>query len=233
VNETAAKRPLEEQEAPLQVIDLSHTAAHDMPVYPETEPPRFRKACTIAQHGLAETELTFFSHVGTHIDGPAHILPEGPTLDTLPTERFIGPGCVLDVANPERKTIEVDHLKADEERIAQAQFVLLHTGWSRYWRRAEYFEGFPTLSVDAAHWLAAFPLKGIGIDAISADGVDTEGFPVHKVFLEEGIVIVENLTGLERLATRVFEFICLPLKFEEADGAPTRAVAVCQQTWGE
>ena len=45
------------------------------------------------------------------------------------------------------------------------------------------------------------------------------------IVLGAGLVIVENLTNLEGLIGRAFRFAALPLKYENADGAPVRAVA--------
>lgn len=67
--------------------------------------------------------------------------------------------------------------------------------------------------------------KGIGIDAISIDPIDSFELPMHRIVLGAGLVIVENLTNLEGLIGRTFRFAALPLKYENADGAPVRAVA--------
>ena len=70
-----------------------------------------------------------------------------------------------------------------------------------------------------------FQLKGIGFDAISADEDESRDFPIHNTLLGQEIIIVENLTNLSALPETPFEFSCFPLKIEEADGSPVRAVA--------
>ena len=50
----------------MKIIDLSHTMAPDMPVYPGTEQPVFINKCTIEEHGFIEKRLTLYSHTGTH-----------------------------------------------------------------------------------------------------------------------------------------------------------------------
>jgi arylformamidase len=67
----------------MNVIDLSHPFSEDMPVYPGTESPEIVEACTITGHGFAEKRLRLFSHTGTHLDAPAHILSGAVTLDRL------------------------------------------------------------------------------------------------------------------------------------------------------
>ncbi|HPS78619.1 MAG TPA: cyclase family protein, partial [Thermoanaerobaculaceae bacterium] len=134
----------------MRVVDLSHPIHPAMPVYPGTPRPSITPANTIADHGFAERLLTLSSHTGTHMDAPAHLLPEGRTLDTFPAGRFVGPGCVLDL-DP-RATANA-HLRDHEERLRACSFALLRTGWSRYWGTPEYLLGFPTLTTKAAAWL--------------------------------------------------------------------------------
>ena len=48
---------------------------------------------------------------------------------------------------------------------------------------------------------------------------------VEEQILEKEILIIENLTNLDKLLNREFEFNCIPLKIENADGSPVRAFA--------
>ena len=80
----------------MNVIELTHTIQGDMPVYPGTEKPVLTTACTIRDAGYRETILHMYSHTGTHMDAPAHMIELGRTLDAFPAETFVGPGFVLD-----------------------------------------------------------------------------------------------------------------------------------------
>jgi len=40
------------------------------------------------------------------------------------------------------------------------------------------------------------------------------------------IIVIENQTNLDKLPEGVFQFQCLPLNVEHADGSPVRAIAV-------
>lgn len=206
----------------MSIIDLTHTLSPDMPVYPGTEPPVFLAGCTLEADGFLEKEITFFSHTGTHIDAPAHLVAGGKTLDRFGAGHFVGEALLVDVKPPQ---IGLDLLTPYEKQIGKADFLILRTGWSRRWGRQDYFEDFPVLTVDAARWLTGQGLKGIGIDAISFDAVSTSDYAVHKTLLGADIILVENLAHLEALLKSTFRFICLPLKIREADGSPARAVA--------
>lgn len=86
----------------MTVIDLTHTIREDMPVYPGTEPPRLTTACTVSQCGYRETLLHMYSHTGTHMDAPAHMMDGAPTLDSFGPDRFVGRGYVLDCRGQSR-----------------------------------------------------------------------------------------------------------------------------------
>ena len=197
-----------------------------MPVYPGTEPPAIRRANTVERDGFAETLISMYSHTGTHVDAPAHMLAGSPTLDQYDAGRFIGPACVVDVSSPGTLVIGRPALEACADLVAGCRFVLFHSGWSRYWGHDSYFSGFPVLSPDAARWLTRRDLFGVGFDAISADPVGPLAFENHFEFFRAGLLLVENLTGLGPLVGRRFTFSCLPLKLRDADGSPVRAVAM-------
>ena len=208
----------------MPVIDLTHTIHPDIPVFPGTEPPRIEQANTIAEHGFAERRLTMFTHTGTHMDAPAHIMQDGPSLDMLEPGRFMGAGCVIDVRG--KREVGREDLVPFRNRIETCDFVLLRTGWEQKWGADTYFSDFPTLNLSGAEFLAGFDLKGIGVDAISVDPVEAEDLPVHHVLLGRNMVIVENLLSLGELPKGGFTFMALPLKIRDADGSPVRALAV-------
>ena len=79
----------------MKPFDLTHTISPNMPVYPGTEPPVFTTGCSIDETGFLEKKITLFSHTGTHIDAPAHLLKGHKTLDMLPIEHFYGPALLL------------------------------------------------------------------------------------------------------------------------------------------
>ena len=75
----------------MSVLDLTHTISGEMPVYPGTEKPVLTTACTIETAGYRETLLHMYSHTGTHMDAPAHMIARGRTLDSYGVEKFVGP----------------------------------------------------------------------------------------------------------------------------------------------
>ena len=196
----------------MKILDLTHLIEDAMPVYPETEPPKLTPSNTFEQHGFRETLLTMGSHTGTHMDAPAHMLRDGKTLDQFPADKYVGTAYVLDCSDLAGKEIPKARLQLHASEIEAADFLL--------------FSPFPVLSLEAAEYLAAFPLKGVGTDAISIDPMDTVDYPVHKILLGAGFVNTENLCNLASLVGKTFPYATLPLRFKNADGSPVRAVAM-------
>lgn len=210
----------------MHVVDLTRTVGPGMSCYPGTPLPESLPLCSIWRDGFDERMLSFSSHTGTHVDLPLHLIPQGNSLDSFSADRFIGPAAVLDVSDPSVSLITEGMLRPHSALLERSEFVLIRSGWGRYWGTAAYLSGYPVLGVEAAAWLAGFGLKGVGIDMISADPANSQTFPVHRVFLEKNIVIIENLFIPEELSGRQVMFFSLPLKLDGAEASPVRAVAL-------
>lgn len=208
-----------------RVYDLTHPMHEAMPVYPGKGQPAFEEAAFQESDGYREMRMAFDGHTGTHIDAPAHMLKEGKTLDQYPVSRFSGKGVLLSVP-PGTVHIGLSFLKAREREIAGAGYLLLRTGWSRFWEEERYMVGFPVLTEEAAQWLTTMHLKGIGLDAISVDPVESDTWPVHHILFGADMVIVENLVFSPVVTEEQFLFCALPLPVRGADGSPVRALAL-------
>lgn len=206
------------------IIDLTHTLNNNTPVYPNTFKARFEQDSSIDNDGFAELKLTMCSHTGTHVDAPAHIFNNSKSLDKFDISKFIGRATVLDCSNI--KEISLEFIQQHEKLIKELNFVLFYTSWQNYWHDKRYFNDFPVLSKAATEYLVKLKnLKGIGFDAISADKITDADLPNHKILLSNEVLIIENLTKIDKLVLKDFELNCIPLKIENADGAPARVFA--------
>lgn len=210
----------------MKIIDLSYPMCPDMPIYPGDERPEFKKVATIKKEGFRETKITIHSHTGTHIDSPGHILNNGIFLENIKIENFFGKAFILDLTNCKSLEISLNLLTPYQEKTKKTDFIIIKTGWSKYWGKNKYYENYPYLSKEAAVWLSGFKLKGIGIDTISIDKSDSIDFVIHKTLLSENIIIIENLTNLESIEKESFILSIFPLKYKNSDGSPVRAVAI-------
>lgn len=214
----------------MKVIDLTHTISENMPVYPGTEKPKLEVASTYEKDGFKETLLTMFSHTGTHMDSPAHLFSQRTTLDSFSAEQFVGKGIVVDCSNlKEGQKITMKYIETVKEKADTAQYILFYTGWDKYWGTDAYFGNYPYITEEVAEYLIKSKKKGVGIDVIGIDPIKDENLTIHKkLFAEKDIVVIENLTSLDKVRNDIFTFCALPIKFKDSDGAPVRAIAILE-----
>ncbi len=203
---------------PFKAIDLTHPITASMPTHAYDEPMLLTQIRELSFHHYTDYQLTTGMHVGTHIDGPAHMLAVKTAMADIPLDRFVGAGYLVDARGHD--VIEPALLKgmpAQHDLI-----VLVLTGSDRRWGRADYFQNHPVITEAFAQQLIDRTVKMLGIDMCSPDHVP---FAVHKLLLAKDILIAENLTNLDLLVgVKDFTVAALPLKMQ-ADSAPARVVA--------
>jgi kynurenine formamidase len=211
----------------MKVIDLTHTITPDMPVYPGTEPPKFLPANSYEKDGFRETLLQMYTHTGTHMDPPAHLFAGRTTLDQFPASQFIGKALVIDCRDlAEGSAITMEKLRKTGGKADRADFLLFNLGWDKRWGTEDYFGDYPCLDDETLEHIIRGNYKGIGFDVIGLDPIADGNLTRHKkLFRERDILNIENLKNLELCGEELFWFSCFPLKIENADGSPIRAVA--------
>ena len=100
--------------------------------------------------------------------------------------------------------------------------VLFKTRNSVLLQQSTFEPNFVAFSVEAAQALGARGIKLVGLDYLSVAHHD-EQVPVHRAFLDQGIVLLEGV-DLSQVAPGRYELICFPLRLRGVDGAPCRAV---------
>lgn len=162
--------------------------------------------------------LNMSAHAGTHVDAPFHFVPDGATIESLPLEIFIGPALVHAVDAGRyitREHVEAIDLKGETR-------VLFKTRNSQLLHRPAYDPDFVAFSVEAAQALVARGVKLVGLDYLSVAHAE-EQVPVHRAFLDHGVVLLEGV-DLSEIKPGRYELICFPLRLRGLDGAPCRAV---------
>ncbi|WP_312908758.1 cyclase family protein [Natronosalvus caseinilyticus] len=230
----------------MPVHDLSYPLETGMPVYPGSPPVAVEPATTVEDDGYATTNLSFDSHTGTHVDAPAHMRSDGPTLDDFDVERFRFRAILADCRPLEpREPVGADDLERAVAADADADttgnededvdLLVCRTGWETHWGTDRAFD-HPYLTASAADWLVERELD-LGIDAMNVDPTpgsdpapdEPDGYPFHRTMFADDRILLENLRGVEALPVgEVFTVHAYPLAVANADGAPVRAVAVLE-----
>lgn len=203
----------------MKIYDLTQKIENEMTAYCEEEKPKISSLFSIEKEKYRVTDMRLTSHLGTHIDVPAHIFQDGKNICNFSLEKFSGKGICLTVDEVE---------KIDFNLLVGIDYLLVYTGWDSYWNSEKYFENYPILSKEIVEKIAVSHLKGIGIDCISPDSWTSEELINHKILLTGEKIIVENLCQMEKILGKEFCFLCLPLKIE-ADGSPVRAAAIVEK----
>lgn len=209
----------------IKIIDLTHVLNENIPVYPGTPAPKFEKMAAIEPDGFRETVMHISSHVGTHIDAPAHFLERGATMPEYSLADFQGSAVVVQV-DPGCTQITSQMIE-NTRGVEEADVILFATGWDRNWTdQKRYHTNYPTPTPEAIDLILTLHPQIVGFDTPGIDPVDSSDYRGHKRLLEADILMVENLRGLDSLPSSGFWFMAAPLVWDDADGAPVRAFAM-------
>ena len=191
--------------------------------------------------------ITLGEHTGTHFDAPIHWttgkdLPEN-ACDTIAVSRFVGPACVIDVAEKVSRdpdfVLTVDHLEEWEERhgrIPKGAWVLLRTGWSErtgaaFINAREDGPHSPGFHARTSRVLAEDrDVLGVGVETIGTDAGQAftfdPPFPNHATMHGAGKFGLASLCNLDQLPPTGAIVIAAPLKVDNGSGSPVRAIAL-------
>jgi kynurenine formamidase len=161
-------------------------------------------------------EVDTESHLGTHVEAPAHFYKDGRDVAEVPLQSLVGRAVILDVSGP-AITAEVLE-KADRGRIAPGDIVLL--------RNLLYPEK-ASLTREACEWLAEKGIALLGFDDSLGMGKDKEATrEAHDIVMGRGICLLEMLTNLDQITQPEVFLVAAPLKIKGLDSCPVRAFAI-------
>jgi kynurenine formamidase len=185
-------------------------------------------------------------HGGTHLDSPVHFAEGKKTVDQIGLDQLIGPAVKIDVsgraAGDRDYLITVDDIAGWESAngpIPTGSIILFQTGFGKFWPDSKQYLGtdekgteavkdlhFPGLHPEAAAWLITNRSpKAVGIDTASIDHGQSTLFESHVALMTNNIAAFENVANLDKLPSKDFQIIALPMKIKAGSGAPLRIVA--------
>ena len=166
--------------------------------------------------------ISMSSHDGTHIDSPLHFIPGGSTIDNMPIETTVGPARVIEIENDKEITIE----ELEPHNIGAGERILFKTKNSPGVYATQPRPGqYVSISPKAAKYLADKKIRLVGMDYLTiASSNPKENINItHRAFLDNGIYIIEGL-DMDGVEPGDYELVCLPLRLENGDAGPCRAV---------
>jgi arylformamidase len=166
-------------------------------------------------------QITMSAHSGTHLDAPAHFVPDGRRLDDFAVPDFVMPAQVVEILNPEAVTAE----DLGDVSTSPGEALLFRTGNSHSGRAVsgQFSDRYVYIAADAARWCVEQGLKLVGLDYISVDQYGDSEAPAHSTLLGHGLLVLEGL-NLADVRPGRYTLICLPLRIKGAEASPVRAV---------
>ncbi|MFA6308596.1 MAG: cyclase family protein [Clostridia bacterium] len=212
-----------------RIIDVSATIKPDMALWPDDGGLKISRRTLISEGGACNlSSISFSLHTGTHADAPFHFYDEGRDIASLDLSRFIGFVKVFDLGNVNN----ISRSDIEKLGIEKGDTVFLKTSNSFINEALPFTEEYIALDVSAAWYLANTGIKCVGVDYLSIDEYNKGHHDVHMVLLSKEIGIIEGL-NLRDVEPGTYFFSALPLKIENADGSPIRAVLVEFEESGE
>jgi len=212
----------------MKLIDLTLTISKSLPSFPGSTKPQFILWSNIKDDGYNLELLFLSSHTGTHLDAPYHFVKNGIKIHQIPLDRLIRKAILIKLKKTKNSSITKEDIILFEKKngiIPNHSSVLFFTEWQKNLKKNNYFTENPGLDKLAANYLVSKKINLVGIDSPSIDLGKDESFTVHHIFSKNNILIIENLTNLNKISSREFNLTILPLKLKDATGSPIRAVA--------
>lgn len=204
------------------IADLSYPIYSGMPAFPGDGEAKINRVREFERDAYTLTRLDVTMHVGTHIDMPSHLTADTRSVLDFDVSCFAAPAVTLDC----RGCSEIALLPKYAELIRPGDAVLICTDFADLYAEPErFYSDYPVLTDEFAEFLCERRISMLGLDTPSPDKLP---YTLHRMLLESGIFIVENLTGLSALVghePRSYTFMALPLK-ADTEASLVRAVAV-------
>lgn len=201
-----------------EIIDISLDINEDTAVMPEN--PEFNKErlASIEEEGYELYKVCMSNHIGTHIDTPAHFVPERALINQLSLGILVGKALVVEILDEHK--ISVDELK--KVNLKDNIRLLFKTRNSKLISGNKLTEDFVYINREAASYLVEIGIKLVGLDYFTIDRIEDRDKPAHKELAGNDIIVIEGI-NLLNVEPGEYELIALPIKIN-ADGAPARVV---------
>ena len=181
------------------------------------------------------SKIEMLLHTGSHVDFTRHVQKDGETAVDVSLERVSGDALVVDLSNVEANhEISVADMEAHAQDVREGDIALVRTDWTeKHWGNfPTYYLESPYCSPEAAQWLIDRGAKAVGFDCFSEycarlPDFNSEDFIIHKIILENGAILMQQMTNLSSLpvGTR-FRFYAPFIKIRGAEGSPARFFAI-------
>ena len=166
------------------------------------------------------------SHVGTHVEAPAHFFDGGKDAIQLPLETYYGRAILLEIDDAEKnRAILPPFMDQAIGDICKPGDIIICRNNDK-----ESLKGNrpkPHLTPEAAQWFVNHKMKMLGIDNNVGLSKDIpSGRKLHDILMSKDIPIIEWLDNLDQIKKREFFLMSLPFKVRIMDSSWARVIAI-------
>jgi|SRR5215207_2791684 len=161
---------------PFRMVDLSHPISFHTPGWVGYPGMKQYYTQTLQTNRVVSQRVETSLHVGTHIDAPLHLTPGGADMASIPLERLVHAGVVVDISDVVGPFDEIkpNHI-TDKIEVKRGDVVIYHTGFAKHYLGGEeeelttYMCRHPGGGRELAEWIVDMELAWTGSDTGSAD----------------------------------------------------------------
>lgn len=190
------------------LIDITSLLNQNTKIYPGDPEFKLKQIFTIEKDGFNLCGLSLGTHIGTHIDAPLHFFNSKESIADLDLKYLITNAIVVDVSGLN---------SIDEKFISGLSLNGINSILFKTDRKDIY------LTKTGAQYIAGKGILIVATECLDIEDDTDNTFSVHKTLLSNNVLIVENI-DLRNVKPGIYKFYCFPLKIENADGSPVRAI---------
>lgn len=190
------------------LIDITVPLKENTKVYPGDPEFKLKQIFTVEKDSFNLCSLSLGTHTGTHIDAPLHFFNTKESIADLDLKYLITNSLVADVSGLN----SIDEKFISGLKLKGINSILFKTNGKNIY-----------LTQSGAEYLKNTEILIAGTENIDIEDETNSNFPVHKTLLLNKTLIVESI-DLSHVKPGNYKFYCFPLRIENADGSPVRAV---------
>lgn len=159
-------------------------------------------------------------HIGAHADAPNHYHSEGEAIHERPLFYYYGKAQVIHLSIEPGELITKNHLGKTPITAPRVLFFTNSFPDPENWN-----SNFCAFSAGFIDELAQYSVRLIGIDTPSIDPENSKTLDAHKAVYKNNMAILEGLV-LTEVPEGIYHLVALPLKLENCDASPVRAILI-------
>lgn len=193
----------------MKIYDISQPVFSCV-VFPGDPAPQKEVILKIPEGAVCNlTAFSMCAHNGTHVDAPYHFYDEGKRIGDMPLDTWIGPAYVTEHDGD----VSAEDAREILARAGEGKDRIL-------------IKGKAVVTAEAAQVFAEAKIKLVGNESQTV-GPENAPKQVHLILLGAGIGLLEGIR-LGDVPEGVYLLNAAPLNLGDVDGAPCRAVLICQ-----